>query len=147
MHNLGFYIPVISKGDLNVEIFEALNGGLVDNKLRDACVFYDDVDFNPVLPKFGMFNGTDIWFFKGTLISTSLTVCNTAKNAVNKFKLYHLYNDEEKNLIQLLSISDGMKFVTRSDKETKELYRITGKKPVIQVSNMQDLVSRLGELE
>jgi hypothetical protein len=146
MYNVGFFIPKIDGSDLNVEIFENLNEALTSKEIAEAVVFYNDVEHNPVTPKFGMFNSTDIWFFTGTLISTSLDTCELSRSAVNKFKLYHLYNAGEKNLVGALHISQHVEFITTSPEDSKELYRITGKKPVLEVSGIKNLISRLGEL-
>lgn len=146
MYNVGFFIPKIDGSPLNVEIFENLNKSLANKDIAEAVVFYNDVDRNPVKPTFGMFNSTDIWFFTGILISTSLDTCELSRSAVNKFKLYHLYNAGEKNLVGTLHVSQDTEFITTSPEDSRELYRITGKKPVLEVSGIENLISRLGEL-
>ena len=146
MNSIGFYIPQIDDSDLNVEIFEALNEVVERGEIEDAVVFFDDVQKNTVWPKFAMMDGAEVWKFKGTLVSTSLGVCNSARNAVNTFKLFHLYNREEKNLLQLLSVSEDTMFITRSDEDAEELHRLTGLGPAVQSDTVAGMIKELEEL-
>jgi len=146
MYNVGFFIPAINDSEVNQEIFTCLNEALTSESISEGVVFYNDVDRNPVDTTFGMFNSTDIWHFTGILISTTFDTCEISRAAVNKFRLYHLFNPEEKNLVGLLHISQDTKFITKSPEESRELYRLTGLKPALEVDSICDLLGRLGEL-
>ena len=128
--NLAFYVN--STGKQNSEVFEALNKAVEDKDITDASIFYNDIDYNPVKPKFGMFNSTDIWTFTGVLVATTLENTLRALSVVNKFKLMYLYNKDDNNLIGLLHASNHVSVITKNEEDSKEVYRLTGKiAPVI----------------
>ena len=128
--NLAFYVH--STGKQNSEVFEALNKAVEDKDVTDASIFYNDIDHNPVKPKFGMFNATDIWTFTGVLVATTLENTLRALSVVNKFKLMYLYNKDDNNLIGLLHASNNVSVITKNEEDSKEVYRLTGKTaPVI----------------
>ena len=127
--NVGFYIHSVGSTGENDEIYEALNKAIENNDVTDASVFFNDIDFNPVKPKFGMFNATDIWAFTGLLVATTLDNVLRASKIVNKFKLLYLHNNKEKNLFALLDIVNRIPILVKNETDSSEIYRLTGKKP------------------
>jgi hypothetical protein len=137
MNNIGFYIPIVSEEKINVDIFNSLNTAVENGDVGDATVFFNDVSFNPVTPKFGMMNASEIWSFTGNLFSMSLDAALLAVGIVNKFELFHLYRmDTENDFFKLLMVAEKVKIVTISDKDTKEFKRITGKDPAVQLTDL-----------
>jgi len=137
MNNIGFYIPMVSEEKINVDIFNSLNTAVENGEVRDATVFFNDVSFNPVTPKFSMMNASEIWSFTGNLFSLSLDGSLLAMRIVNKFELFHLYRaDAENDFFKLLMVAEKTKVVTMSDADTKEFKRITGKDPVVQLKDL-----------
>jgi hypothetical protein len=137
MNNIGFYIPMVSEEKINVDIFNSLNTAVENGDVRDATVFFNDLAFNPVTPKFGMMNASEIWSFTGNLFSLSLDGSLLAMRIVNKFELFHLYRmDTENDFFKLLMVAEKIKVVTMSDADTKEFKRITGKDPVVQLKDL-----------
>ena len=130
--NLAFYVDKTDNNDFNVAMFNMLNEATTKYKSGDFSVFYNDMDYNPVQTRFGMFNATELWAFTGTLVSTSTVNTVKALNVVNKFKLIHMYNDKENNslfdLITLLS-DERVTIMTKDNKDTKKIHRLTGKTP------------------
>jgi hypothetical protein len=127
--NVGFYVDSVAATPQNGEIFEALNEAVDNKDITDASVFFNDIDYNPIKPKFGMFNSTDIWAFTGVLIATTLENVIRAAKVVNKFKLIYLYNGEEKNLLMLMDIMNVVPVFVTNSQDSDEIYRLTGKKP------------------
>lgn len=146
--NLAFYVDKTSDTELNKQIFNLLNDAIDQNLVGDACLFYNEVDFNPGVKKFGSFNSTDIWFFSGTLVVTTLGLLPLASKIVNKINLVYLYdkiNEQNKGIVNLLAIlcmSDKIKVCTTDTDSEKEFYRLTGKK--IPVLNKFDAKEILG---
>ena len=137
MNNIGFYIPIVSEEKINVDIFNSLNTAVENDDVGDATVFFNDISFNPVTPKFSMMNASEIWSFTGNLFSLSLDGSLLAMRIVNKFDLFHLYRmDTDKDFFKLLMVSEKVKIVTISDKDTKEFKRITGKDPAVQLTDL-----------
>lgn len=137
MNNIGFYMPMVSEEKINVDIFNSLNTAVENGDVRDATVFFNDLAFNPVTPKFGMMNASEIWSFTGNLFSLSLDCSLLAMRIVNKFELFHLYRmDTENDFFKLLMVAEKTKVVTMSDADTKEFKRITGKDPVVQLKDL-----------
>ena len=98
-------------------------------KFRDISIFYDNIAFNPDQTKCGMFNSTELWSFSGTLIVTSLRSLATALKVVNKINIVY-YNgweniDNALDFVMLLQNSN-IKVYARSEREAKQIYRLTG---------------------
>lgn len=133
LKNIGFYIDTINTANRNIDIFKTLNSGIRRKKIKDASLFYNDVDYNPLIPAFGMFNAADMWNFTGTLFTTSLNNAFSANKIVNKFKLFHIYNRwDDKDILKVLEVANTIDVITEDEEDSKEFYRITGKKPVHQ---------------
>ena len=54
--NLGFYVKSGNAEGVNGKIFMCLNEVVAKNTVRDASVFFDNIDYNPMKTNFGMFN-------------------------------------------------------------------------------------------
>ena len=129
--NIGFYIHSADSTEESIEIYEALNKAIENNDVTDASVFFNNVNFNPVTPKFGIFNATDLWSFTGILVANTLENIMRASKIVNKFKLLYLHNDKEKDLFALLGIVNRIPILVKNEIDSSEIYRLTGKKPEI----------------
>ena len=129
--NIGFYVNTVGATEQNGEIFNALGDAIDNDEITDASVFYNDIDYNPIKPKFGLFNATELWAFTGVLIATTLENVMRASKVVNKFKLLYLHDNQEKNLFMLLDIANKTTIIVRNQKDSNEIYRLTGKNPKI----------------
>jgi len=129
--NLGFYVDSMDGSKRNVEIYNALNEAVDNKEVSDACMFFNNVDHNPVHVRFGAFNGTDIWHFTGKLIATSLSNVGKALASINKFELSYLYDPEDKNVLGLLQLVGKVNVIAKNEEEGKEFYRLTGHKPKV----------------
>ena len=132
--NIGFYINSTNVNPPNDAIFKALNEAVSNKEVTDASVFYNDIDFNPIETKFGMFNSTELWAFTGVLVATSVANVVRSLKIVNKLRpiyLYHQGDEGNKDLIGLLHITNQVKIITRSEQDNKEVYRLTGKETTI----------------
>lgn len=126
--NIGFYIPIINDEEINIRIYNSLNKAIGNHQIRDGTIFFNDISFNPVVPKFSIMNATDIWSFTGDLFSLSLDNSLQAINIVNKFNLFHLYNKErDDNFFKLLKVANNAKVITSNNSDAKEFKRVTGK--------------------
>lgn len=129
--NLGFYVENNGGSPENTEIYNFLNQQIKDRKVSDASVFFNSVNFNPVKPEFGMFDGADVWNFTGTLIATSLNNAIRAHKTVNKSKVAYMYNGQKQNVFQLAGVANIMPVIVRNEADKKEFYRVTGKEPIL----------------
>lgn len=135
---LSFYINKVDASPENVKIFNGLNKLVESGKVTDANVFFNDVAFNPVTPKFGMFDGANIWHYTGTLVVNTMQNLAKALNAVNKFNLVFLYDRNQSNTLWgLLEAAGHAKVVVMSQEDQDEYYRLTGAKPRI-IENFED---------
>jgi hypothetical protein len=129
--NLGFYVHSTSDTPLNKDISQLLNEAVENGVVKDASLFYNNIDFSPTGKKFGTFNSTDLWSFNGTLVVTNLTLLPMASNIVNKIKLIYLYASSEikkgdmGQLMELLNLSEKIPVVARDPDDKKEFYRLT----------------------
>tara|TARA_B100001094_G_scaffold72494_1_gene68782 strand:+ start:22252 stop:22707 length:456 start_codon:yes stop_codon:yes gene_type:complete len=128
--NLGFYVKSMSPEEgNNRKIFSLLNEGVNSNELSDASLFYDNIDYNPIQTSFGMFNSTDIWYFTGKLITTTLESTYHALQATNKFELSYLYDHDEINILPLIEISKKVNVITDTLENQRYFNRVTGVRP------------------
>jgi len=132
--NVGFFIQSNAGTPQNTKIYKFLNEAIDKKALRDAAVFFNDVGFNPVQTKFGMFDGADLWSFKGNLICTSIENLRKASSTVNAIKLAYLFTSSEpveKYLFDFLNISKFYKVIVNNIVDQNTFYRITGVKPTL----------------
>lgn len=127
--NLGFYMKSSNAEGINGKIFMTLNEAIADKKLRDASVFFDNIDYNSMKTNFGMFNSTDVWHFTGYLVSTCLETTVKALKAVNRFTLRYLYNPKDSvDVMRLIDVSRRVEIIAANKQDQDYVYRITGKK-------------------
>lgn len=130
--NIAYYINKIDQDEKTVNLFSKMNTDLESGAIDNGSVFYKEIGYNPVEPKFGMFNSTDIWYFTGTLIATSMETFLDAMKAVNKYTLAYLfYGDSNYDVFSLVGMSMTTKILTTTEKDQKEVYRLTGRKPIL----------------
>lgn len=131
---LGFYVDTNGGTPQNSEIYNFLNKEVENQNLKDAAVFFNTSNFNPVTPKFGMFDATELWHFTGNLITTSVVNTVKARNVINRFKMAYLFKSEDKSeqtIFELARIATEMKVLVTNELDEREFYRLTGTKPVV----------------
>jgi len=142
--NLGIYLSSLSKKEELKEIHEAIDC-IINNKVDDVSIFYDDISYTEVKSKCGMFNSTDLWNFKGDLIVTSINCLYSSKNIVNNINLIYYYGLEKKSnlftTLQAISIPD--KIICKTKEDASYLYRISGKKIDCTAQNFKELLEKI----
>lgn len=143
--NLGIYLPSLSKKEELKEIHEAIDFTIVNNKVDDISIFYDDISYTELKNKCGMFNSTDLWNFRGDLIVTSIDCLYSSKNIVNNINLIYYYGLEKKSnlftTLQAISIPD--KIICKTKEDASYLYRISGKKIDCIAQNFKELLEKI----
>ena len=130
--NIAYYINQINQEEKTTELFNKMNEDLENGAIDNGSVFYKEIGPSSIQPKFGMFNSTEIWHFTGTLIATSMETFLDAVKAVNKYSLAYLfYGDVGRDVFALIGISKNTKILTTTEDDQKEVYRLTGKKPIL----------------
>lgn len=124
--NLGFYIDSQQQSETTNKVYTALNNLVEQNKVDNASLFFNDIDHNPIIPKFGCFNSTDIWYFTGNLIITSIKNALSLDKVINKFKPFFLYDSERNSALELISIGNQMTIITQSKEDADYIKRVTG---------------------
>jgi hypothetical protein len=125
---LAFYIDSLHGDEYTINLFNQLNAAVEKGVVEDACLFYNKVNFNPVIPKFGVFNATDIWHFSGVLVATTVLGVLSARNMINKFDLYYLF-DRDRDFVGLLKIGD-VPILVRTEDDEKYIRRVLGVTPI-----------------
>lgn len=130
--NVAYFLSRMNQDEKNLEIYRGLNEDIENGAIDNGSIFYKEPGFIPIEPLFSMFNSTDIWHFTGTLIATSLESFIDAAKAINKFKLAYLFHKEDgHNVFNLINISKQSKILTSNEEDHKEVYRLTGVKPIL----------------
>lgn len=143
--NLGIYL----KSLVDIEQLKIINKFVEDsvtkNNIYDISIFYDEVAFNPGNTKCGMFNSTDLWSFNGNLIITSLDGLVTSSRVINNINLFYYYGwEQQKNVLGIIeALKNNVKIICRSENDSKEIYRITGKKPLGISENYENIIELL----
>lgn len=123
---IAFYVDSLAESELNTKIFNCLNQATNNPNIDDVSLFYNNINFNSNVAKFGIFNSTDLWNYTGLLIATTVDNVNFAKKIANKFKLVYLFTKQKFN-IQLMDIIKDVEVVVSSEEDQKEFFRLTGK--------------------
>ena len=130
--DVAFYVNQISNDEKMTDLFNRMNSDVESGAIDNGSIFYKDIGPSPVEPKFGMFNSTDIWHYTGTLIATSMDTFLDAFKAVNKYTLAYLfYKDSKYDVFSLIGMSRTTKMLTTTEEDQKEVYRLTGLKPIL----------------
>tara|TARA_B100000287_G_scaffold272846_1_gene256996 strand:- start:31 stop:504 length:474 start_codon:yes stop_codon:yes gene_type:complete len=141
--NLGFYVDSPSQKGAD-EIYKSMNNWLEEGSIDNGNVFYNDIGFNEIQPKFGLFNSTDIWQFTGNLIITSYNAASSIGNVINKFKSAFLYTkQQEKNIMQIIHIFNTLPFIVSNKEDYDYIKRITGKEPTLMESMDLDKIKEV----
>lgn len=111
------------------DLFTLLNGWEEENLAKDISVFYDDIGFNPIQPKFALFNSTDMWYHTGYLVLTSLQGVAKSLKTINKFKPVFLYDSKETDIFGIINTFNIMKIIVRNNKDFEYVQRICNKEP------------------
>jgi hypothetical protein len=138
--NIGFYIDSLKGEPETVDLYQSLNRLTESDEVSDVSLFYNAADFNPEQPKFGLFNSTEIWCFTGALIATSLANASLASNVINKFKLYYLYDKNDKDVFQLISLPKTVPILAKTEEDAKYIFRVSGKPVHSVVNNVEEII-------
>ena len=138
--NIGFYIDSLKGEPETVDLYQSLNRLTESDEVSDVSLFYNAADFNPEQPKFGLFNSTEIWCFTGALIATSLANASLASNVINKFKLYYLYDKNDKDVFQLISLPKTVPILAKTEEDAKYIFRVSGKPAHSVVNNVEEII-------
>lgn len=123
---IAFYVDSLAESELNTKIFNFLNQATNNPNINDVSLFYNNINFNSNIAKFGIFNSTDLWNYTGLLVATTVDNVNFAKKIANKFKLVYLFTKQKFN-IHLMDIIKDVEVIVSSEEDQKEFFRLTGK--------------------
>jgi hypothetical protein len=138
--NIGFYVDSLKGTPDMVSLYQSLNRIVENGSASDVSLFYNQAEFNPERPKFGLFNATETWCFTGTLIATSIRNVRSASSMVNKFKLFYLYNKEDKNIFDLISLPKRVQILAKTEEDAKYIRRVSGKPVRSVVSSIEEIL-------
>lgn len=136
--SIAFYTQELNNSESNLKIYECLNDAVIYNKVNDASLFINNINFMDKPTKFGVFNSTELWNYTGWLITTNINNAFFVKNVVNKFKHIFCADSKETNLMGLIEIINTTPSFTSNEDQQKEIKRVTGKIiPVIKLDATQ----------
>lgn len=128
--NIAFYVDNISEDGSDL-IFDCMNSLATQNLVRDATLFYNEIGPEPKRSSFGIFNATELWYFTGLVIATTMENWFALNKTVNKFKTKYLYQKLGNNVHMLIDMAKESEIIVKTKEEQKEVYRLTGVKPPI----------------
>lgn len=144
--NLGIYLKIMADTEQLNSISKFVDDNINNKNVRDTSIFYDEVGFNPNNTKCGMFNSADLWSFNGNLIVTSFDALVTALRIVNNINIFYYHGwDREINVLGLAQLAqrNNVQAICRSQDQSKELYRITGKNSIGISENYENMIDLL----
>lgn len=140
--NLGFYIKNLSD-DKKIEFASQTINKLIDEQqLSDASIFYDGIGFVPYFLQCGMFNATELWHFKGNLITMDIDCAKKALKIVNNIKLTYCYGWSATSVFDLMFVlNNKINVVCNDQSEQRNIHRLTGKTvPIINKNNILESI-------
>lgn len=127
--NIAFYVDTISNDDQGKQIFTCLNEAVKNETVSDASLFFNNPGPSPEASRFGLFNSTELWAYTGLLINTNLQAAFYSLGVVNKFKPVYLYNKQERDVMNFISLTSKMPVIVTNKEDEQEAFRVTGKRP------------------
>ena len=124
--NIGFYIKSLSEDKQLQHIAPIINKNIEDNIISDASIFYDGVGFVPHFLDCGLFNSTDLWGFRGTLVTMNIDCLKKSIKIVNNIKTIFYYGWENVDVFNLLYVvSQKIPIICKTDEDKNKIYRLT----------------------
>jgi hypothetical protein len=143
--NIAFYVDSIDEEGSDL-IFDCMNSLTNADLVRDATLFYNDIGPEPKRSSFGLFNATELWYFTGHVIATTMENWFALKKTVNNFNTKYLYQKFGNNIHILIDIANQSEVIVKTEEEQKEVYRLTGiKPPIVKNLDSQKLLEVLNE--
>lgn len=141
---IAFYVNSLANSPHTVNIFNQLNNAVSHRHIEDVSLFYNDVGFNSVVPKFGVFNSTELWYYTGTLIATSTKNVIQASKIVNKFSLLYLFS-EDRDFVGLIRIPKNVQILVTNEADREYVARTTGRQPIMvpEDLNVDELIKAI----
>jgi hypothetical protein len=142
--NIGFYIKSLTE-EKQLEFANQVINNAIDNELAsDASLFYDGIGFVPYFFQCGLFNATDLWNFRGSLIVMNIECLKKAMKIVNNIKIFYCYGWESIDVFNLLFIKNNkIPILCRTEEDNKKLYRLTGGYADLCIKNDAEIIDFL----
>jgi hypothetical protein len=142
--NLGIYVPTLANHEQLMDISKSINEN-IGSKLSDASIFYDNIAYNPFKISCGVFNSTDLWNFKGTLITTSLQTTIKSTKIVNDITIYYYYGFETAtDPLSLIYLKNNqIKFIAKDSNSKNDFFRKTAEPVDFVASSFSEIVKEL----
>lgn len=137
--NVGFYVDHMSNDDQLGNMFESIHKALLDKKISDAALFFDDASPCKHKPPCGVFNSCDLWSFHGKLLTCSFNSWKKAKNIINNIDMYYYYEIGKIDTLSLISL-DNTKVVCNGVESNYNFIRITNTQPEGVSEDCQNIV-------
>lgn len=132
MINFGIYVNSLAPKELAQNVCDELKRGLDEKLILDASIFYDQATSIECDLPCGLFHSSELWNFKGHLLTLSIQSAIKVKNIVNGIDLYLGYGWGDKNLLATLKIleEDNVKTICYSKEMSEDFYRVTGRQSI-----------------
>lgn len=143
MVNLGVYLKDLSNDKIVACIQQEVERANSQKELCDSSIFFDDIGPLKIKVDFGMFNSTELWNFKGDLVTTSLETLNKSLSYVNNINIFYCFGMGEYNTLGLLRTIDKNNILTIAvnEESANNFYRITRTKPIGITDNFQGITT------
>ena len=145
MINLGFYIPSLGDPEIISSCLNEIKRGFNNNLISDASIFYDNPGFIQQPVECGLFNATDIWFFKGKLVAITPECTIKCSNIINNIDIYYCHGWGNRNVFTTIKIltDNNIKVISRTKEIDDDLYRISGKRSIGYSHNLEGIIDMI----
>ncbi len=143
MVNLGIYIKDLSNDKLVACIQQEVMRANNEKELCDSSIFFDDIGPLKLKVDSGIFNSTELWYFKGDLVTTSLETLNKSLSYVNNINIFYCFGFGEYNTLGLLRTinKNDISTIAINKEAAANFYRITRTKPIGITDNFQGITT------
>ena len=146
--NLGIFIENIGDPDVGTQAVRTANKAMTIPTFQDVSIFYEDVGKQSEKASCGLFNSTDLPFFKGNLIVTFMDGLQFAINNVADNKIFYYFGLETKpDLFGLLSAlnNTNVSVIAKDVKSFEYIQKKTARKPIGICGNMQEILTLMDD--
>lgn len=114
-------------------------------KTPETCIFIKDHFGKPQFSNFAVFDSTEILDYSGAIISDDINNSLLVSNSFSDYELYHIYDRNCKNLIDLINISKNTKtiFCCESKEDVIDVVRKFGNVKILQFESFEKLLEEI----
>jgi hypothetical protein len=150
--NIGIIIPALDVSQLAFNVAATINHELSTGSKHDYTIFFEHLTHRSIEPKCAVMSTSELWSFKGLLISTTLSNTRLSESILGNIRRVFLLQDlewlrnEKDYLANVRLLKDlGLPIGVRSLSHSQAMFDYCGRKPnfIMPQLNFQGLANEI----